>query len=337
MAYTRWFRAFGLALIALIFSLTVAAQFGFSKKNKAGGDAAGQVPSADAVAIQDKLLSRFKLTKTTADRTDIVVAGDIVVLHKDGLTMNSTTCTYPFSNVYDNGNLTANSQANNGALAKSVAMSAATSFFKSKIGMGSGGSATASAADAAKASICTTRKFVDGEKFWVTGVTAQRDAIVISIFSDPYSDVRFYGEIRITFPVSTGTVPPSTPTPDGDKAKKGNQGVATNLPLQRVVPPVDDFEKTVAEVITLQPGEVEGDQAASDAAPAPDSGAMTDIAPPPPPADVPPPTIELNQTKEQVIAGFGQPTRIAKLGVKEIYYYKDMKVTFTNGKVSNIQ
>jgi len=38
-----------------------------------------------------------------------------------------------------------------------------------------------------------------------------------------------------------------------------------------------------------------------------------------------------------VIAIMGQPTRIAKLGVKEIFYYKDMKVTFTNGKVSNIE
>ena len=62
-----------------------------------------------------------------------------------------------------------------------------------------------------------------------------------------------------------------------------------------------------------------------------------DIAPPPPPADAPPATIALGQTKDQVTAAFGQPVRIAKLGVKEIFYYKDMKVTFTNGKVSNVE
>jgi hypothetical protein len=28
--------------------------------------------------------------------------------------------------------------------------------------------------------------------------------------------------------------------------------------------------------------------------------------------------------------------KAAKLGVKEIYYYKEMKVTFTSGKVSNV-
>jgi hypothetical protein len=37
-----------------------------------------------------------------------------------------------------------------------------------------------------------------------------------------------------------------------------------------------------------------------------------------------------------VIAAFGQPVRVAKLGVKEVFYYKDMKVILTNGKVSNV-
>jgi hypothetical protein len=64
---------------------------------------------------------------------------------------------------------------------------------------------------------------------------------------------------------------------------------------------------------------------------------MPEIAPPPPPAETQPPTIELGQTIDQVTTGFGQPLRIAKLGAKTIYYYKDMKVTFTNGKVSDVQ
>jgi len=64
---------------------------------------------------------------------------------------------------------------------------------------------------------------------------------------------------------------------------------------------------------------------------------MADIPPPPPPADTPPPSISLGQTKDQVTAAFGQPLRTAKVGVKEIYYYKDMKVTFTSGKVSNVE
>ena len=64
------------------------------------------------------------------------------------------------------------------------------------------------------------------------------------------------------------------------------------------------------------------------------------LAPPPAPADAPagpPPTIELGQTKDQVQAAFGTPTRVVKLGTKEIEYFKDMKVTFVNGKVTDVQ
>jgi hypothetical protein len=64
---------------------------------------------------------------------------------------------------------------------------------------------------------------------------------------------------------------------------------------------------------------------------------MPDIAPPPPPADAPPPTVAIGQTMDQVIAGFGQPLKVANLGGKTIFYYKDMKVTFTNGKVSDME
>ena len=61
--------------------------------------------------------------------------------------------------------------------------------------------------------------------------------------------------------------------------------------------------------------------------------------PPPPPTGEQPPTktIEQGQTVEQVIAALGQPARIAKVGVKEIYFYKDLKVTFTDGKVSDVE
>ena len=73
-------------------------------------------------------------------------------------------------------------------------------------------------------------------------------------------------------------------------------------------------------------------------APAPAPTPMAAIAPPPPAADAPPPTIAVGQTRDQVVAGFGQPTRKAQLSsTKEIYFYKDMKVTFTAGKVSNVE
>jgi hypothetical protein len=51
----------------------------------------------------------------------------------------------------------------------------------------------------------------------------------------------------------------------------------------------------------------------------------------------PPPTIQLGQTPDEVTGALGQPEKIVNLGAKQIYYYKDMKVTFLKGKVSDVQ
>jgi tetratricopeptide (TPR) repeat protein len=74
----------------------------------------------------------------------------------------------------------------------------------------------------------------------------------------------------------------------------------------------------------------------TDAAPPPPELAMAPILPPPPPPATPK-TIALDQTKDEVVAILGQPTKIANLGTKEIDYYSDMKVVYTNGKVTDIQ
>lgn len=208
-------------------------------------------------------------------------------LHKDGLMMCSSASSNTFLNTYRHGVLAAKSNDRSKDAGK---------FFKGHMPIGGG-----SASDAVNVG-CTPRTFVAGEKFWVTGVSLQKDGVLVSTFSDPYNDVRYYGEIKFPFP-------------------RGS------------VPTADDFAKSVAEVITPQPRE-KADQGVqmAQAAAAP----MQQIDPPPPPADAPPPTIAIGQTKEQVTAAFGKPVKIAKLGAREIYYYKDMKVTFTNGRVSNV-
>ena len=294
MARVQTLSALGFAAMAAVLTIAMEAQ---------AGD--------PATLIQDKLVSQIKLTKSTADHSDIVTAGDVVLLHKDGLMMCSSASSYAFSNTYANGVLAANY--------KNRAKDAAKAFGLGKIPVFGGGT---SASDAANNG-CASRKFVAGEKFWITGVAVQKDGILVSTFSDPYNDVRYYGEIKFQFP-------------------KGS------------VPPVDDFVKTVSDVITVAPADDKGGQsdqagqggqagpgghaaAPARAAPSAPPAPMAAIAPPPPPADAPPPTIAIGQTKDQVTAAFGQPTRAAKLGVKEIYYYKDMKVTFTNGKVSNVE
>ena len=55
------------------------------------------------------------------------------------------------------------------------------------------------------------------------------------------------------------------------------------------------------------------------------------------PAQAPPPSIQLGQTIDEVVAALGQPEKTVNLGSKQIYVYKDLKVTFVNGKVSDVQ
>jgi hypothetical protein len=55
-------------------------------------------------------------------------------------------------------------------------------------------------------------------------------------------------------------------------------------------------------------------------------------APPPEPQQ-----IEKGQSPDQVKAALGQPDKIVNFGSKQIFIYKDLKVTFLNGKVSDVQ
>jgi hypothetical protein len=55
-------------------------------------------------------------------------------------------------------------------------------------------------------------------------------------------------------------------------------------------------------------------------------------APPPEPQQ-----IEKGQSPDQVKAALGQPDKIVNFGSKQIFIYKDLKVTFLSGKVSDVQ
>ena len=67
--------------------------------------------------------------------------------------------------------------------------------------------------------------------------------------------------------------------------------------------------------------------------------AMGGEAAPPAPAPAPaaPTQLELGETVDRVVAAMGQPVRIVDLNTKIIYVYRDLKITFKGGKVSDIQ
>ena len=146
MKQLRCLRAFGLGAACLMLCHVLQAQ-------------------GDPAALQQKL-SVVKLTTTTADRTDIVTAGDIVALHKPGLVMFSVDSPLPPTNVYKNG----------------------------RIGQGLGTVMMMSDNNHQK------RIFVPEEKCWVTRILVQNDGVEYDLYSDPYNDVRYYGVLKFPFP-----------------------------------------------------------------------------------------------------------------------------------------
>jgi hypothetical protein len=93
-----------------------------------------------------------------------------------------------------------------------------------------------------------------------------------------------------------------------------------NTAQQQITAQAADADKAEQEVIA---------QAGSGDASAP---APAIAAPAAPPVE-----IGLGQTVEQVTGALGQPKNIVDLGAKKIYVFKDMKITFKDGKVTDVQ
>ena len=173
---------------------------------------------------------------------------------------------------------------------------------------------------------------MNGEKLYVTKITVDRgkDTIEFDLFSDSYGDSgRFKGLLKIQFAKKT-LVSADLATVD-----------TTIGEVLKIQPPEDAKTEGARQQRTRRERPTAGtrgcrrcSRSTSGRSPSPP------IAPPPPPADeppAPPKTISLGQTKDQVVSSLGQPEKTAKIGTKEIYFYKDLKVTFVNGKVSDVQ
>jgi hypothetical protein len=111
------------------------------------------------------------------------------------------------------------------------------------------------------------------------------------------------------------------------------KGFLENTPFEQIM-------GTIGEVFTFA-------NSAPPPQPPPPLPVATEAAPPLPaaPPAVQPPVepapeparIELGQTLEQVQAILGKPDKVVDLGSKKIYLYKDLKITFVDGQVSDVQ
>lgn len=253
-------------------------------------------------SLQSQLEAKFALTKPTDDKSDIVTAGAVLVLEKDKLIMYPVSTPTAPQNTYKDGRLS------EGAFGVHQKVQSFGSF------IGHPPPQTAQV---------QSRQFVTGEKFWVTRIDVAGDSVTFTLFSDPYSDVRYYSTLKFFYPHG------ATPTNEqvmslvgevlkvdsDDSAKSGDSG------NQQQAAGGDANQQQAAAA----GGDANQQPAAAEAPAAP-------AAPAGPPA-----TVEIGQTPDQVTAILGQPEKIINLGPKQIYVYKDLKVTFVKGKVTDAQ
>jgi hypothetical protein len=164
--------------------------------------------------LQKKLDGLYTLTKMTADGTDIVTSGSVLVLHKEGLRMCSIQARLPITNVYKDSRL-APSVAKWGFEMGVVQSDMPTATIPQKL-------------------------FDTGEKFWVTTVTAGKSGIVLKVVSDPLEDVRYYGQIEI--PYDKKVMPP-----DDQLLKQLAEVVTVDVPQETAAIPAPGSDAAASQ------------------------------------------------------------------------------------------
>jgi hypothetical protein len=265
-------------------------------------------------SLQQKLSSRYVLAQVAKDRTSVLTAGTLLTLQKDNFLMYVGSCAMSPANTYKGGKLTQSFGQNLGRGMLS--------------GMKSGGATTTD---------CPPRKFPRGAYLFVTKIDIQKDGIVFQLFATPDNEAPYYADLK--FPFERGSVPASAQAlsmigevlqiqpdaPASTASATAQQTLAAATPAPAAVP----AEARLAPIAPPPPP-------AADPAPA---APLAAIPPPPPPA-ADPVTVEIGQTVQHVESALGKPDTILKMGagtIRYVYSGQSIKVTFKNGKVSDIQ
>jgi hypothetical protein len=143
--------------------------------------------------IQLKLRQQYTFAKTTEDNKDLSEAGTVLVLHKDRFLMYPTAAVAPALNVYKDGTLKVGQMRELQVYGHLQESGLTPQTFR--------------------------KFFLAGEKFFVTSIDAESDGFVLTLYSDPVNNVRYYGQLKIQF-------------------------------QKHIVPPADDVLRQVQEVLT---------------------------------------------------------------------------------------
>jgi hypothetical protein len=175
----------------------------------------------------------------------------------------------------------------------------------------------------------TTHLFAAGDKVYPSKieVNASKDTVTIGIVACDTcnkTDPPTYNKANVVFVFPKGTL------------ASASAGSVEDTIGQLLAVSSDDSQQAGGDQGAQQQGDQGAQQQGGGQAAPQDTAAQPQAAPQDqPPAE--PTSIDKGMTPDQVQAALGKPDKIVNLGSKQIYVYKDLKVTFLNGKVSDVQ
>ena len=259
--------------------------------------------SAQAATLQDQLVAQYKLVKIGSDTGgySVVEEGTVLAIQKGGILAVPYSDASDFKTKYQDGAI-----KSPGGLAVVGRKSIMGRFGKEQ----------------------TTHLFAKGDKVYPTkiDVNVSKDNVTLGIVACDTcnkTDPPTYNKAEVVFEFPKGSLANATAdsvqkiiaqvftvSKDDSKDDKGDKK-GDDKGGQQQAAGQDQGQQQGAQDQGQQQG---GDQPAAE-----------------------PVSIEKGMSVDDVEAAMGKPDKKATLGTKQIYYYKDMKVIFLNGKVSDVQ
>jgi hypothetical protein len=256
---------------------------------------------AQAPTLEEQLAAQYKLVKMGSDTGgySVVDKGTLLAIQKGGILGVPYSDQSVLSTKYENGTV----HSPNNVLSKGIG------FGMKRFGKEQ-----------------TTHLFQTGDKVYPSKieVNLSKDTVTIGIVacdSCNKTDPPTYNKANVVFIFPKGGL------------TSASAGSVEDTIGQLLAVSTDDSQQAGGDQGAQQPADQPAQQPAG-GQPAPQDAAAQQ------PQDQPqaePASIDKGMTPDQVQAALGKPDKIVNLGTKQIFVYKDLKVTFLNGKVSDVQ
>ena len=259
----------------------------------------GSLAWAQAPTLAEQLAAQYKLAKLGSDSSgySITEEGTLLAVQKGGIIGVPYKNTLTRTATFQDGTVHASDVSNN---------SAAQKVGKLFCGLHKCPTTPDAANDER-----TTKLFKVGDKVYPTkiDVNLDKDQVVMAIVACDTcnkTDPPTYNKANVVFQFAKGTL------------------------AKTAAGPVED---TIGQLLTISEDTGQQDQSGQQQGQAQGQGQGQSQQQ----QGGEPQTIQMGMTMDQVQGALGQPQKIVNLGPKQIYVYKDLKVTFFGGKVVDVQ